>query len=461
MIRMQWIVRLAILLLVSDQTLGQSHSDQKLVAGAQCPPITFPVMLRYKNSTASLADFRGKLVILHFWTTYCGPCIAAFPRLDSLQRKYGDNIQIILVGYESEARIRRVLGEIEALHKSFILPVAVVDSGWFADHLLSDGGFGDYWINKDGRVLGEALPETDSTVNALLHGDSALRQPIRRDSVFPGAAKSKLLTGVRAAGAEMNLRYDVSVSNYDASKPDRSYSITTDRVGRYQLSLNNHSILSLCQFAFGKIVSGSLTNSTARLIQIDPYPRFLTRLNFPDSGDYCVIPKDGNRYTQHAYSCNAISGVAGPQQLLDMVKDNLAECFGINVRIETIVSRCFVLKRTAQKQSLRSKGGDAYFEKDNFGIRIVNEPVSELITALEYYLTSWDYPLIIDETGIAGPIDLAIVADLDRNWQAADKALSKHGLRLVVASRRVKMLVIGVGAKLPPLGVGQQFAGFP
>jgi len=37
----------------------------------------------------SLADFRGKLILLNLWATWCGPCVEEMPSLDRLQAKLG------------------------------------------------------------------------------------------------------------------------------------------------------------------------------------------------------------------------------------------------------------------------------------------------------------------------------------------------------------------------------------
>jgi thiol-disulfide isomerase/thioredoxin len=43
----------------------------------------------------SLSASRGKVILLNFWATWCGPCRAEIPDLIELQKKYGDRLQII------------------------------------------------------------------------------------------------------------------------------------------------------------------------------------------------------------------------------------------------------------------------------------------------------------------------------------------------------------------------------
>src|SRR6185369_16790929 len=53
--------------------------------------------------TLSLADFRGRVVLLNFWATWCVPCVEEMPSLDSLQAKLGgDNFVVVAISTDRQ-----------------------------------------------------------------------------------------------------------------------------------------------------------------------------------------------------------------------------------------------------------------------------------------------------------------------------------------------------------------------
>ena len=60
--------------------------------------------------TVRLSDYRGKVVLINFWATWCPPCRAEMPDLVQLQRDYAkQGLQIIGITYppETKTRVRR------------------------------------------------------------------------------------------------------------------------------------------------------------------------------------------------------------------------------------------------------------------------------------------------------------------------------------------------------------------
>jgi thiol-disulfide isomerase/thioredoxin len=55
-----------------------------------------------KGAKRSLADLRGKPVLLNLWATWCAPCIKEMPTLDALAVRAGDALQVLTISQDTD-----------------------------------------------------------------------------------------------------------------------------------------------------------------------------------------------------------------------------------------------------------------------------------------------------------------------------------------------------------------------
>lgn len=58
------------------------------------------------GQTQNFSKWKGKILVINFWATWCAPCVEEMPELSALQTEYlSKNIQIIGIGIDSSANI--------------------------------------------------------------------------------------------------------------------------------------------------------------------------------------------------------------------------------------------------------------------------------------------------------------------------------------------------------------------
>jgi thiol-disulfide isomerase/thioredoxin len=98
----------------------------------------------------TLASAKGKVILLNFWATWCGPCRAEIPDLIELQNKYKDRLQILglVVDDDDQDAIKKFVAEFNINY-----PVAIATD----DVRIQYGGIGalptSFMLDSDGRVV--------------------------------------------------------------------------------------------------------------------------------------------------------------------------------------------------------------------------------------------------------------------------------------------------------------------
>jgi thiol-disulfide isomerase/thioredoxin len=133
-----------LLLCFSPLFLSAQQQDQPAIRFVRNPdPAPDFKLETLDGKPLALAAYKGKVILLNFWATWCGPCRAEIPDLIALQNKYRDGLQILglvvddddqdaIKNFVSEFRInypvaiatnelREQYGGISALPTSFVL----------------------------------------------------------------------------------------------------------------------------------------------------------------------------------------------------------------------------------------------------------------------------------------------------------------------------------------------------
>lgn len=52
------------------------------------------------GSDFKLSELRGEYILLDFWASWCGPCLADMPKLMAMHEKYGDRVVFVSIAFE-------------------------------------------------------------------------------------------------------------------------------------------------------------------------------------------------------------------------------------------------------------------------------------------------------------------------------------------------------------------------
>ncbi|RKF32497.1 TlpA family protein disulfide reductase [Sphingobacterium siyangense] len=101
-----------------------------------------------KTAVVSMAQFKGKPLILDFWSTSCASCITKFPKLHVLQLKFQRDFNVLLVNSEDNDQIHRMRND---FLRDNILPTVYSDR--YLNALFPHRGVPYYvWITPIGRI---------------------------------------------------------------------------------------------------------------------------------------------------------------------------------------------------------------------------------------------------------------------------------------------------------------------
>lgn len=114
------------------------------------------------GQTIRLSDFRGKIVMLNFWATWCTPCRKEMPSMEKLYERYKDRGLVIL----SIASGEKTKDVVHFVRKFKITFPALVDTDLeVTDNYNVWALPTTYFINREGKVIGKVYGSRDWSTN--------------------------------------------------------------------------------------------------------------------------------------------------------------------------------------------------------------------------------------------------------------------------------------------------------
>lgn len=413
---------LAISLLLPNHARSQSLIDRT------APPFNLKVHQGLSGRTAlrSPRDYRGKWLVLDFWSKTCVACIAAFPKMDSLRQQYQGRINFLLIGLND----RRYNQGIEAIYHKTAKAL-----GLQLDHAFDSTLVASYQIRSfpnvvlvDPKGMVRAVTLTSELNPANLDQLLAFDQ-VAQFALHPSASATKPENRSNLV-AEGPLAHHSSLAHWQA----RDYVMNETNLEKFRkgsFSTRSNSLESLFQLAYLGISKWSPKDSISRthspqpLIEVADKTPFITHFE-REIGFY-------NYRIQ-------MDSLAGREQLMMALQQDLKAWFGMRAYFRERETAVYLLRVTDPKRvsKLKSSAGRPNFKGDHGGYILKGADMAALLQKIGYYHPK---AILIDETKLDFPIDLEINAPM-LSLEEINAELQRQGLILERSRKPMKFLVI-------------------
>lgn len=124
----------------------ESEDEYDIAVGREAPNFT---LKNLKGEDVSLEDYRGKIILLNFWATWCGFCDKEMPDMQKLSKDNDDLVVLAVDVMEKEELVKDYIEK-----GGYDFEVVLDEDGNVAKTYLVSSFPTSYFIDKDGILLG-------------------------------------------------------------------------------------------------------------------------------------------------------------------------------------------------------------------------------------------------------------------------------------------------------------------
>lgn len=416
---------MAVLCLFSKVNAQQkTNSYPAVLTGEKLPEKVWKIPLKITgdpsgNESGTLNDYKGKLILIDFWSTWCKGCLESFPHSVNLQKQFSDQIKILYVTSQHDSTISTFF----KTHPNYTrLGISSVTSDSMFNQLFPHRIYPHVaWIGKDGNLLHQtsALEVTAKNIQNLLLNEKTTFQTAKQD-IINIDFKEPLFYGKNRL--EHKTLFRSVLSPYIPGLPSRSGIVRTDSTIRFYATNVNAVYLY------------------KKALELSDYEWPQNRMVFEGSTRKTFQVSDPVEYPSKTYCYELILPIAKASQLFGTITGELSSFFGIKADIERKSTKCYILDIVKPGLLINAKTEDTGNNlKDNDGKNKIlhNEWLSTLTNHLN---TIKDMPLVLEFSGIKHKVDLKLNKELS-DIKSLNAALARYGLMLKPQIYSIEMLV--------------------
>lgn len=397
-----------------------------LQIGDQVPDLLITNILNHSFKSLKLSEYRGKLLLLDFWASWCSGCIENLPRIEFLAGKYKDRFAVLGVDDEPKSKVEMFFRRKSHDGKPYHFTTTYEDKvlrKWFPHSTIPHC----IWIDPSGKIIAitGAAEVTEQSVLAALANHSLThitkrdidpQQPLFLNQWFNPDSLQNYFIFIRGSYPGTGSSSLLRVRGKDTIGQGFT---NTSLLGMYEV-LGRRQLMKWGRY-FGQQVAVETPDSAklryelhqVKYIQSNPSP--------------------------YAHNADFIVPSTKRDSLFQLMIMELNRYTGYQAVFEQRKVSILALQRISNQQEIKTKGGSPVYLsfQDSTGVAI-NQPMKAIIAKLNT-LPGISH-LIMDETGIQSPVDLRFSGST--TLSAISQDLENQGLRLVNKEVMLTVLVI-------------------
>lgn len=380
---------------------------QELTIGQKLPGFEFETMIEPQSpgklqSHVPVEKYKGKIILLDFWATWCGPCISAMKKYEDLSKKFPGKLQVIAITKEP---VKRIQSFVKNRPTQLLIAVDTQErvSQYFPYRTIPHV----ILIDRTGtiRAITHSDEITESVINAVWNDQTISLTHKKDDTKFD---------------------YDDDYFKVD-SLVNRSFNIqpgipgigTFSKTGRgvfenRRISMHNFSIEGFYRMAYQKT-----------------YFRVVSELN-KEQSDYAEA--------KNKFCLDVIVPKGEESSLHTFFQSRLTESFRIDAVLEKRKMIVYVVKRINDSLLLKPSQdkNDLYGASSNFfsGNGVSAGSIADFMES--FGLTGTP---VVDETGLTGRYDINMEWEPEKKGSFRE-ALAKIGLGFEKVERETEVLIL-------------------